>query len=147
MAETGPGRTTSIVRYGIPGGLALIGLVILAADQSSTGFEGFGMFVGAAGAVLLLNVLYRIGARGDFERDDEESARAHFDVHGDWPAAPASAGRRWSLPAGVVTLEAEEAAAGDADAGGGRRTGAEATSGGPDRRPEPGTGASRSRRA
>jgi hypothetical protein len=70
------------------------------------------MFTGAAGAVLLLNQLFRIGARGDHERDDEASARAYFDAHGDWPASvPASGGRRWSLPAGVVTAEAEEAAA------------------------------------
>ena len=43
------------------------------------------LFISAASAVLLLNVLYRIGAEGDKERDREEAARAYFDEHGRWP--------------------------------------------------------------
>ena len=39
----------------------------------------------AATAVLLLNVLYRIGVQGDRERDREEEARRYFDEHGRWP--------------------------------------------------------------
>jgi hypothetical protein len=99
------------VRYGVPATLALIGLVIVAIDHSSTGVEGWGMFTGAALAVLLLNALYRIGARGDADRGEEESARTYFDAHGDWPAPAEATGRQWRLPAGVVTLEAETAAA------------------------------------
>ena len=98
------------VRYGIPAGLELVGLAILAIDRTSTGLEAWAMLTGAGGAVLLLNGLYRIGARGDADRDEEESAREYFDAHGDWPTATPAGGRRWSLPAGVVTLEAEEAA-------------------------------------
>jgi hypothetical protein len=120
------GRGMRAVRYGVPATLALIGLVIVAIDHSSTGVEGWGMFTGAALAVLLLNVLYRIGARGDVDRGEEESARAYFDAHGDWPATAAATGRKWRLPAGVVTLEAETAAAA-------RRTGAP---GGPSESPE-----------
>ncbi|MEA2313285.1 MAG: hypothetical protein QOE28_3253 [Solirubrobacteraceae bacterium] len=110
MPESQLRKTTWTVRYGIPLGLAVIGLAILAIDRSTTGVEGWGMFTGAAGAVLLLNQLYRIGARGDADRDEEESARAYYDAHGAWPTSAPASGRRWSMPAGVVTDEAEEAA-------------------------------------
>jgi hypothetical protein len=43
------------------------------------------MFISAATAVLLLNVLYRIGVEGDKERDREAEARRYFDEHGRWP--------------------------------------------------------------
>jgi hypothetical protein len=73
------------VRYILPAVVALIGLVILIFDQSLIGLEGFVLFVGAAGSILLLNVLHRIGVSGDAERDREEDARAYFDEHGHWP--------------------------------------------------------------
>jgi len=43
------------------------------------------MFIGVAGSILLLNVLYRIGVTGDVERDREERARVYYDEHGRWP--------------------------------------------------------------
>jgi len=52
------------------------------------------MFLSAASAVLLLNVLYRMGVEGDRERDREEEARRFFDEHGRWPDEPESASRR-----------------------------------------------------
>ena len=40
----------------------------------------------AAGlSVWLLNLLYRVGVKGDRERDAEDRARAYFDEHGHWP--------------------------------------------------------------
>ncbi len=113
MTTTGekpPPKTMWTVRYGIPLALALAGVVILAVKQSTTGVEALGMFVGAAGAVLLLNSLYRFGAGGDGERDVEASARDHYAAHGEWPDATTANGRAWAMPAGVVTLEAEQAA-------------------------------------
>jgi hypothetical protein len=56
--------TVNAVRYGIPAGA---------------------MFISAATAVLLLNVLFRIGMEGDKARDKEEDARRFFDEHGRWP--------------------------------------------------------------
>ena len=41
--------------------------------------------MGAGLSILLLNVLYRAGVRGDADRDDEERARDFFDDHGYWP--------------------------------------------------------------
>ena len=57
------------------------------------------MFISAATAVLLLNVLYRIGAEGDKSRDREEDARRFFDEHGRWPDEPESAAR-WGVALG-----------------------------------------------
>jgi hypothetical protein len=73
------------VRYVLPAVIALAGLVILIVDQSLIGLEGFVLFIGVAGSILLLNVLYRIGVSGDAERDREEAARAYYDEHGRWP--------------------------------------------------------------
>ena len=78
-------NTMIAVRYVLPAVVALVGIVVLIFDQSLIGLEGFVLFVGAAGSILLLNVLYRIGVSGDAERDREEAARTYFDEHGRWP--------------------------------------------------------------
>jgi hypothetical protein len=71
-----------VVRYGIPLALLVAGVVV--AGTSGSVAAG-ALFVSAATAVLLLNVLYRIGVQGDRERDREEEARRYFDEHGRWP--------------------------------------------------------------
>ena len=43
------------------------------------------MATGAALSVLLLNWLFRLGAAGDREREDEEAAREHIARTGRWP--------------------------------------------------------------
>ena len=43
------------------------------------------MLVAAGISVWLLNWFYRLGVRGDRERDREDRARAYFDAHGRWP--------------------------------------------------------------
>ena len=58
------------------------------------GLAAGALFFSAGTAVLLLNVLYRIGVEGDKERDTEQSARDFFDKHGHWPDEPPSAGAR-----------------------------------------------------
>ena len=78
------------VRYVLPGVILLAGVVALLVSDTLTGLEGLAMGIGVAGSVLLLNVLYRIGVKGDLERDDEEAARVFYDEHGHWPdEAPA----------------------------------------------------------
>jgi hypothetical protein len=74
--------TLLVVRYGIPLVLLIAGVVVGAAADS---VAAAALFISAASAVLLLNVLYRIGVQGDRERDREESARAYFDEYGRWP--------------------------------------------------------------
>jgi hypothetical protein len=74
------------VRYLLPLGIFLLGVGLLIADGGGTrGLEGFFMATGAALAVLLLNLLFRLGAEGDRERADEEAAREYFARTGRWP--------------------------------------------------------------
>lgn len=75
----------SAVRYALPGVVLLAGVLVLVLNRSIDGLEGAAMFAGAAGAILLLNVLYRVGVSGDAERDREAAARDYFDEHGRWP--------------------------------------------------------------
>jgi hypothetical protein len=83
---TDRGRTTvMIVRYFVPALIAVAGVVILAFNHTINGLEGAAMFIGAALAILLLNVLYRVGVTGDEERDREAAARDYLDEHGHWP--------------------------------------------------------------
>jgi len=72
------------LRFGLPAVLVFTGVVMLAVGGDNAG-EGGAMFIGAGFSVLLLNVLFRYGATGDGERDDEEAARRYFDQHGRWP--------------------------------------------------------------
>ena len=75
----------NVVRYGIPLALFVAGGVV-ALTSETVGLEAGAMFISAATAILLLNVLYRIGVEGDKERDREEAARRYFDEHGRWPS-------------------------------------------------------------
>ena len=75
----------SFLRYGLPAVLVLAGFVILFAVNSSARWDGFAMCVGSGLAVLLLNQLFRLGAKGDAERDEELAAREYLTKHGRWP--------------------------------------------------------------
>jgi ABC-type antimicrobial peptide transport system permease subunit len=80
------------IRYGIPLVLLIAG-VIVSATAGGVGVAAGALFFSAGSAVLLLNVLHRMGVEGDKERDTEESAREFFDQHGRWPDEPESAAR------------------------------------------------------
>jgi hypothetical protein len=73
------------IRYGLPAALIVAGFAILAFTDGTVRWEGWAMCVGAGLSVLLVNVLFRMGARGDQERDAEEAAREYFAKHGHWP--------------------------------------------------------------
>jgi hypothetical protein len=89
--------TLNLVRYGIPAALFLAGVIVMA-TSGRIGIAAGAMFISAATAVLLLNVIYRIGVAGDKDRDREEAARRYFDEHGRWPDEP-EARRRGPFPA------------------------------------------------
>ena len=76
------------LRYGIPFALVLSGFVMLFAVEGEIRWDGWAMLVGSGLALLLLNVLFRYGAKGDEDRDAEESAREYFAEHGRWPDDP-----------------------------------------------------------
>jgi len=79
--------TTSLrfLRYGLPGALILAGFVLLAVVDDDLRWDGWAMCVGSGLSLLLLNGLFRLGARGDEERDAEEAAREYLGTHGHWP--------------------------------------------------------------
>lgn len=79
-------RLLFFTRYVVPALIALAGVVVMiVVSDRQIAFEIGGMFLGAAIAVFLLNMFFRIGASGDTERDREEEARDYFDRHGHWP--------------------------------------------------------------
>jgi len=73
------------LRYGLPAVLVIAGFVILFTVDSSLRWDGFAMCVGAGLSVLLLNWLFRFGAKGDEEREREVAAREEFARTGRWP--------------------------------------------------------------
>jgi hypothetical protein len=73
------------LRYGLPLILVLIGFVLLFTVEGTLRWEGWAMCVGAGLSVLLLNWLFRLGAEGDKERQQEESARDFYSARGYWP--------------------------------------------------------------
>jgi hypothetical protein len=73
------------LRYGLPAVLVIAGFVILFTVDSSLRWDGFAMCVGAGLSVLLLNWLFRFGAKGDEERQREVAAREEFARTGRWP--------------------------------------------------------------
>jgi hypothetical protein len=78
----------SFLRYGLPVVLVLAGFVILFAVDGSARWDGWAMCVGSGLAVLLLNWLFRLGAKGDEERAQETEAREYLAEHGRWPDEP-----------------------------------------------------------
>jgi hypothetical protein len=75
-----------LVRVWLP--LAIIAgglIVIVATGGSETGVEGGAGIIGAAAAVWLLNVIFRVGVQGERERDAEDQARDFYGAHGYWP--------------------------------------------------------------
>ncbi len=73
------------VRYVLPAVVLLAGVVVLVLEPTLVGLEGWALLTGAGLSILLLNWLYRVGVRGDVERDREEEARRCFDEYGRWP--------------------------------------------------------------
>ena len=73
------------LRYGLPGALVVAGFIVLIVADGSVKWDGFAMCVGAGLSVLLLNILFRFGAKGDEEREQEDAAREYLAEHGHWP--------------------------------------------------------------
>ena len=73
------------IRYGLPLVLFIAGWVILFVVDDDIRWDGWAMCLGSAGSILMLNVLFRYGAKGDEEREEEAAAREYFAEHGHWP--------------------------------------------------------------
>jgi hypothetical protein len=78
------------LRYGLPAVLVLAGFVILFTVDGNLRWDGWAMCVGSGLAILLMNVLFRFGSKGDRERVQETAAREFYAEHGYWPGEEAS---------------------------------------------------------
>jgi hypothetical protein len=72
-------------RYVLPALCIVAGFVILFTVDGNHRWDGWAMCVGAGLSIALMNVLFRMGAKGDRERDEEAAAREFLSEHGHWP--------------------------------------------------------------
>lgn len=79
------GRGMRVVRFWVPGLIVLSGVVLALALRTDAAWEGGALLVSAGLSVLLINVLFRLGVRGDRERLEEERARERYERTGVWP--------------------------------------------------------------
>jgi hypothetical protein len=73
-----------LVRYVLPGAVVLAGIVVMALGSEAE-LEGGAGIVSAGIAIFFINWLFRAGATGERQREDEDRARDYFDRHGRWP--------------------------------------------------------------
>jgi hypothetical protein len=74
------------VRIWLPVAICMSGVIAAATTGfSDTGLEGGALIISAGLSVWLINALYRLGVRGDRERDSEDRAREFYAEHGYWP--------------------------------------------------------------
>ena len=98
-----------LVRYGLGAVMILGGVAVLILSPANLGVDGFAMAVGGGLSVVLISFMFRLSESSEADRAEEERARAYFDEHGEWPEEEPRQGRKWVLPAGVVTYEQEQA--------------------------------------
>ncbi len=85
--ESTPRIAVALTRYGLPAAILLAGLIVALLDPGETGIDAFVGLAGVCVCVVLWNLLLRLGASGDRDRDREAAAREYYDEHGRWPDA------------------------------------------------------------
>lgn len=78
-----------VTRYGLPAAIALAGVIVALINPGGTGVDALVGLLGVTTCVVLWNLLLRLGASGDRDRDREAAAREFYDEHGRWPDEPA----------------------------------------------------------
>ena len=100
--------TMNLVRTWLPVTIIVAGVVVaIATGFSETGLEGGALLISAGLSVWLINFLYRVGVRGDRERDAEDRARAYFAEHGRWPDEDEAPDRRSNRPERVDSADGQ----------------------------------------
>lgn len=74
-----------IVRFWLPGLIFLIGALMLVTRPDIIGVEGAALMLGGGLGVVVSDRLYRMGLKGEEERDEESDARGFLDRYGVWP--------------------------------------------------------------
>jgi protein-S-isoprenylcysteine O-methyltransferase Ste14 len=86
--------TMQFTRYWLPGGIAVVGIVLIAIGHAAYSKSASGHSLESAAGVALLivavivwmiNWMYRLSIRSNIEREEEEAARQHFTRTGHWP--------------------------------------------------------------
>ena len=72
------------VRIGLPAAIVAAGVVLLVMGGDSESGAGVALLLVAV-MVVMVNLFLRLGVHDAGERDREEAAREHFDLHGRWP--------------------------------------------------------------
>jgi hypothetical protein len=80
--------TLRIIRVWLPAAVVVLGIVLFIIDPTTDTALGSAAIIGAGLSIWLLNVLFRMGVKGDRERDTEAAARRFLDEHGHWPDEP-----------------------------------------------------------
>ena len=92
--RTAGAATMQFMRYWLPGGIAVFGVVLIAlghaAYSNSTSSHSLESATGVALLIValivwMINWMYRLSIRSNIEREEEEQAREHFDRTGRWP--------------------------------------------------------------
>ena len=81
-------RVQRFVRVWLPIMIIASGILLAMILQTDAAYEGGALLVSAGVSVWLLNAFFRIGVRGDSERDEESRARAEYERTGRWPDEP-----------------------------------------------------------
>ena len=86
QTDGGTQALLTLVRFVLPALIVLSGILLAAIGQRESAYLAGALLVSAGVSVALLNLLYRVGVRGDKDRGREEQAREHFDRTGNWPS-------------------------------------------------------------
>lgn len=74
----------NLVRYGVPGGMLVLGVVLILVGGGDASAAGI-VLVGSAVLVALAGALLRFSMGETNDRDREQLAREHYLEHGRWP--------------------------------------------------------------
>jgi len=75
-----------IVRWGVPSGLALVGLVLLAVSAGDDTTVALGIMLFGIGLIVAVwNAFLRLSFSSQEDRAREQRARRYFSRHGRWP--------------------------------------------------------------
>ncbi len=73
------------MRVWLPILIIVSGILVAVIFREDWAWEGGALLVSAGLSVWLLNFFFRLGVRGDSDRDRERKAREHYERTGRWP--------------------------------------------------------------
>ncbi len=78
-------KAIHLVRYGIPSGIALAGVITIVVGSSSVATAAGIALIGVAVLVYGIGIMARLSVSSQHERDREQDAREEFSRTGRWP--------------------------------------------------------------